>query len=435
MPSDPSNIILNTVLIVLLIILNGIVVLFNTAIDSVSRNKIKSLVVDEENPKAIKLVNLLEKPLTYLYTNRLLNFIFLLIAFTMTLMTYDYNEFVIIIVFAATVFIFDEVLPRKIALSHREAIALSFVDLQTFLCLILKPIVWLLLLISNIFLKILRQETDVDDGEFSEEEVMSMLEVGQESGVLKEEGKKMINSIFAFDDELAYEIMTPRTDVFLIDINDPTEEYLDELMELRYSRIPVCENETDNIIGILHIKDYLIKAREDGFENVDIRGILRKPYFVPDTKNIDALFFELQKSRQHIAILIDEYGGFSGIVTMEDIIEEVMGDIDDEYDEEENSIERLDENTFILDGNLPLDDLDDELNLSLESDTSETIGGFLIDILGEIPKEDDINRTIEYQNFIFRIISVKDRRIEKIKMYIWPKVISENDSENNNHEE
>ena len=179
---------------------------------------------------------------------------------------------------------------------------------------------------------------------------MEMLEAGQESGELKEEGKKMITGVFAFDDILAYEIMTPRTDVFAIDINDEPSEYIDELMSLKYSRIPVYEDDSDNIIGILNIKDYLIQARELGFDNVDIRAILRTPYFVPETKNIDSLFVELQKTKQHIAILIDEYGGFSGIVTMEDIIEEVMGEIDDEYDEEEPEIKQIRSDTWQLDG-------------------------------------------------------------------------------------
>ena len=247
---------------------------------------------------------------------------------------------------------------------------------------------------------------------------MSMLEVGQESGVLKEEGKKMINSIFAFDDKLAYEIMTPRTDVFLIDIDDPAEEYIDDLMTLRYSRIPVCREETDNIIGILNVKDFLIKAREASFETVEIEPILRKPYFVPETKNIDSLFFELQKTKQQIAILIDEYGGFSGIVTMEDIIEQVMGDIDDEYDEEEEIIDKVDENIYLVDGDVSLDDLDEELGVDLQSDSSETIGGFIIDLLGEIPDENDVGRIVEFENYQMKIMAVSDRRIERVKIYI-----------------
>ena len=266
--------------------------------------------------------------------------------------------------------------------------------------------------------KFWKKLTNQTNGSQMEEEVMSILEAGQESGVLKEEGKKMINSIFALDDKLAYEIMTPRTDVFVIDIEDPPEEYVDDLMKLRYSRIPVCQGETDNIIGILNIKDYLIQAWEKGFESVDIASILRAPYFVPETKNIDALLFELQKMKQQIAILIDEYGGFSGIVTMEDIIEQVVGDIDDEYDEEEEIIDKVDDNIYLVDGDVSLEDLDEELGIDLTSETSETIGGFLIDMLGEIPDENDVGRIIEFENYQFKIMAIQDRRIERVKIYI-----------------
>ena len=142
---------------------------------------------------------------------------------------------------------------------------------------------------------------------------------------------------------------------------------------------------------------------------------------MPDTKNIDSLFFELQMSKQQIAVLIDEYGGFSGIVTMEDIIEQVMGDIDDEYDEEEEIIDKIDDNTYLVDGDVDLDDLDEELGIDLKSDNSETIGGFLIDILGEIPDESDIGRIIEFEDYKFKIMSVKERRIERVKIYMLDK--------------
>ena len=261
-----------------------------------------------------------------------------------------------------------------------------------------------------------------------EEEVMSILEESQGNGEIREEGKKMINAIFAFDDKLAHEIMTPRTDVFMIDIQDPIDEFIEDLMRLQYSRIPVCDGDSDNIIGILHVKDYMIKAYQDGFENVDIRSILRKAYFVPETKKIDTLFFELQKTKQHIAILIDEYVGFAGIVTMEDIIEEVMGDIDDEYDEEETEIVKVDENTYMIDGNTDLDDINDELGLELVSENSETLGGFIIELLGDLPDEEEKeDKVIEYENLVFKIESVKDRRIEKVKLYITPE--SSNGSE------
>ena len=319
--------------------------------------------------------------------------------------------------------------PRKLGLQHDEKIADATETLLNTVATVVRPVTFLLMLTANILLKLFRQETQVVDGSFSEEEVMSMLEVGQESGVLKEEGRKMINSIFAFDDKLAYECMTPRTDVFMIDIDDPIEEYLDDLMALRYSRIPVYRDDSDNIIGILNVKDYFRQAREDSFETVAIEPILRKAYFVPETKNIDSLFFELQKLKQQIAILIDEYGGFSGIVTMEDIIEQVMGDIDDEYDEEEEIIDKVDENIYLVDGDVNLDDLHEELGVNLESETSETIGGFIIDMLGEIPDESAVGRIVAYENFELKIMAVQDRRIERVKIYILDKPAESTDSD------
>ena len=294
---------------------------------------------------------------------------------------------------------------------------------------IAKPFVWLLSTSVTLLLKLTRQNAaGVEDG-FSEDEVMSMVEVGQESGFIKEDGARMINSIFAFDDKLAYEIMTPRTDVFAIDIDDPLEEYIDELMELRFSRIPVFEEDTDNIIGILNIKDYLISARDKGFENVNIREILRKAYFIPESKNIDALFSELKNSKQHIAILIDEYGGFSGIVTMEDLVEEIMGEIDDEFDEVMEEIVSLGDNKYLIDGLISLSDLNEELDLSLESENSETLGGYILEILGEIPDEDlQEYPEIRDENLCFRIEAVTDRRIEKVRLEILP-VEEEEDEE------
>ena len=228
----------------------------------------------------------------------------------------------------------------------------------------------------------------------------------------------MIDSIFEFDDLLAYEIMTPRTDVFMIDLQDDKEEYFEELMELRHSRIPVCDGDTDNIIGLLLVKDYLLKGASAGFDDIDIKEIMREPYLVPETKNIDSLFVELQKTKQHIAILIDEYGGFSGIVSIEDIIEQIVGDIDDEFDDEDRIIEKISDTEYIVDGNVYLDDLDEETGIELESDNSETIGGFIIDYIGEIPKESSTYSPIKYENITFQILEVRDRRIEKVRISI-----------------
>lgn len=327
---------------------------------------------------------------------------------------------VILLLFLATfmVLVFGEIYPKKWAAQKLDRAASLTENPVKWILFPLRPLLWFMSATGNFLLRITGQKIHLDDEEFSEEEVMSMLETGQETGALKEEGKKMIDSIFAFDDKFAYEIMTPRTNVFAININDPSEKYIDTLMELRYSRIPVFDEDSDNIIGIIHIKDYLIKAREAGFENVDLHEILRKPFFVPDTKYIDTLFFELQKTRQHIAILIDEYGGFSGIVTLEDIIEEVMGNIDDEYDEEEPKIQVVGEDTYRIDGTMYLDDINDELQTDLASENIETLGGLLIEILGEIPGDGNPGTVVHYGKYTFTIESVQDRRIGKVLVHI-----------------
>ncbi len=451
MSSDPGNIWGQLILLAVLILINAYFAAAEMAIVSVNKNRIRTL-AQEGNKKAKALNELIDEP------NKFLSAIQVVITLAGFLTSaeaaisfsddvsvwlegfnipYSYEISVIVVTLVLSFFtlVFGELFPKRLAMLHADGIAMTVVKPILFISNVFKPFVWLLSITVTLLLKICRQRTDVTNVEYSEDDIVSMLEAGQESGELKEEGKKMITGIFAFDDMLAYEVMTPRTDVFSIDINAPTEEYIDELMELRYSRIPVYEDDNDDIIGILYIKDYLIKAREDGFDNVDIGAILRKPYFVPETKNIDSLFYELQTTKQHIAILIDEYGGFSGIVTMEDIIEEVMGDIDDEYDEEEPDIEKIAEHTYVMDGSMDLDDIDEELDINLVSDNSETIGGFIIDILGEIPDEDDVGKEVTFENFKFRIDSIRDRRIEQITMTIMPENTEEENSNSRNNNE
>lgn len=420
MSEDPINLSNSTYVMVavIMVFLNGLITLSNSAMEAVSRNRISQWVEEDKNDvKSARLLKFAERPYLYRYPNKLLNYIFMSVGFFSIIFMTE-KLILLLVVYFLCLLSFSEIFPRKLAKQRSEELARGLCGLQNIVSILMFPIIWVALKFANVILLIFKLKTDVDEQEYSEEEIMSILEVGQLTGSLKEEGKKMIGSIFQFDDERAYEIMTPRTDVFMIDITDPPEEYVDQLMKLRYTRMPVCRNGSDDIIGILHIKDYLIKARESGFDKVNIEEILREPYFVPETKKIDTLFVELQKERQHIAILIDEYGGFSGIVTVEDIIEEIVGEIDDEYDEAEVYIEKIEDDTYLVDGNVDLDNLNEELGTNLMSETSETLGGFIIDILGEIPQDGYINQTIEFDNILFTILSVKERRIEKIRLKI-----------------
>ena len=415
------------ILILAIMIFNGLVVACKRALDYIDRNVIKDMLEDEPDNKKLQTVTaFLAKPSKYHYADHAASFISIVVCFALfNVLMYTAgpaDNILLLLLFNLGFYIIytalSDILPKKLAAQASEAAGVGLIGFQKFIYFITLPLVWICRGIANVFLRIMGKATDVDDSYFSEDKVMSMLDRGQESGEIKEEGRKMIDSIFEFDDLLAYEIMTPRTDVFMFDLDDDRNEYFEELMELKHSRIPVYMGDPDNIVGILHIKDYLYNATKKGFDNVDIKKLLRPAYFVPETKNIDSLFRELQLEKQHLAILIDEYGGVSGIVSVEDIIEQIVGDIDDEFDEEDRIIEKVNDTTFIVDGNVYLDDLEEETGIELESETSETVGGFIIDLMGEIPKEKVKYPSISYGDYDFTIVSVKDRRIEKLRIEI-----------------
>ena len=424
MTDDSWPLYLPVCIILVIMIINSLVVASKRALDYIDRNVIKERLEDEPENKRLQAVTaFLAKPSKYHYADHAASFISIIAAF-MIFNVFMYGRVNAPLLLACNLGFYiiytslSDILPKKIAAQSSEETGVNLIGFQQFIYVITFPLVWICKGIANVFLKIMGKKTDVDDSYFSEDKVMSMLDRGQESGEIKEEGRRMIDSIFEFDDLLAYEIMTPRTDVFMIDLDDDRSEYFDEMMELTHSRIPVYKGDPDNIVGILHIKDYLYNATRKGFDNINLKKLLRPAYFVPETKNIDALFRELQLNRQHLAILIDEYGGFSGIVTVEDIIEQIVGDIDDEFDEEDRIIEKIDDNTFIVDGNVYLDDLEKETGVELESDTSETIGGFIIDLMGEIPKERVRYEPVRYEDYEFTILKVRDRRIEKVRIVV-----------------
>ena len=430
MPDDSLPGYLYFVLIIIIMVLNALVVASKRALDNIDRNLIKEMLEDDPDNRKLKSVTgFISKPPKYHYADhaaQVFNVVASFILLNTFLFRNDLYEGInlILITAAANIAFYivytalSDILPKKLAAQSSESAGVGLVGFQKFVYITTLPLVWVCKDIANIILRIMGKQTDVDDAYFSEDKVMSMLDRGQESGEIKEEGRKMIDSIFEFDDLLAYEIMTPRTDVFMIDLRDDRDEYFDEMMELTHSRIPVYDGDPDNIVGILHIKDYLYNGAKKGFDNIKIKKLLRPAYFVPETKNVDALFREMQLRKHHLAILIDEYGGFSGIVSVEDIIEQIVGDIDDEFDEEDRVIDLVDDNTFIVDGNVYLDDLEEETGVELESETSETIGGFIIDLMGEIPKARVKYDPIRFENYEFTILKVKDRRIEKVQIVI-----------------
>lgn len=409
------------VLIVILTLINAFFASAEMAIVSINKNKIRHL-AEEGNKKAKLLENLMNEPSNFLSTIQvgitLAGFFASASAATgisgqlaklLDSLSVPYSsnvaQIVVTILLSYVTLVFGELFPKRIALKKAEAIAMFSIKPIIFISKIALPYVKLLSGSTNLLLRITKLNDDDLEEKVSKEEIRSLIEVGQEHGVINETEKDMIESIFEFDDTISKEIMTPRTDVYLLNIDTPIAEAIDELLEERFSRIPVFEDDIDNIIGILYMKDFIVQARKVGFENVNIREILHQPYFVPETKNIDILFRELQANKKTMAILIDEYGGFSGILTIEDLIEEVMGNINDEDDHEEPHIEKLDNKTYVANGLLSLDDLADSLHMELEDGYTDTLGGFLINLLGSIPKDGE-TYNLTYENITFNIEEV-----------------------------
>ena len=432
-PEPNVSILAQVILIGVLTLMNAFFASAEMAIVSINKNKIR-LLSENGNKKAKLIEKLIEEPTKFLSTIQVgITFAgFFASASAATGISEQLGNYLcevgipygnnvafigITILLSYITLVFGELFPKRIALQKSETIAMFSVKPIIIISKIASPFIKILSLSTSLLLKITGMDSENLEEKVSKEEIKSLVEVGQEHGVINETEKEMINSIFEFDDKLAKEVMTPRTEVYLINIDLSIDEYLDELLAMKYSRIPVYEGDIDNIIGILYIKDYIVEAKKYGFNNVDVRSILQKPYFVPESKNIDELFKELQGTKKHIAILIDEYGGFAGIATIEDLIEEVMGNIEDEYDDEEPEISKLDSNKFLIDGLVLIDEINEKLHLNLASDNCDTISGFLIDIMGTIPNEGE-DKTIEYENCIFKIQEVKEKRINKVELYI-----------------
>ena len=433
MDPEPMSLVSQFILILVLTLLNAFFASAEMAIVSVNRNRIKML-ADDGNKKASLLVDLLEEPNKFLSTIQvgitLAGFfssasaatgISEVIGASLSQLGIPYAQsislVVITIILSYFTLVFGELVPKRIALQKSEQMAMLSVRPIVFVFKFAKPFVKLLSLSTNVLLRVIgMSDTDLEE-KVSREEIKSLVDAGEEYGVINQIEKEMINSIFDFDDKLAKEVMTPRTEVYMINIKLPLS--IEELLEENYSRIPVYEGDMDNIIGILYLKDFLHEAYQVGFENVGIKKLLHRPYFVPECKNIDQLFKELQKSKKHLAVLIDEYGGFSGIVTIEDLIEEVMGDINDEYDDDDPVIRKIDNDTYIVNGLISIKELNDKLQLNLDEETEDydTLGGFLINQIDYIPSETE-ECMVEYENLLFKVQCVKDKRIETVKIHM-----------------
>ncbi len=308
--------------------------------------------------------------------------------------------------------VFGELVPKRLAMKHYEKISFATIGVIRGISIITAPFVKLLTTVTNGISKIFGVG-ESDEETVTEEEIKMMVNQGEEKGTIKEEEKELINNVFEFNDITVSEIMTHRKDIFAVDINISNEELLRELSreEYRYSRIPVYDETIDEVKGILYVKDVLKNINKKNFK---VTNVVKEAYFISQNRLINEVFKELQKNKMQIAIIVDEYGGTAGLITMEDILEELVGDIYDEYDKVEKEYEKIDENTYMLSGSLPIYDVNKLLNAEIPEGDYDTLSGFLQEELGRIP-EDEEKPVIETEKVTYKIEEYEDKRIIKVK--------------------
>lgn len=417
------------IIIFVLIGINAFFAASEMAIVSVRQSRLKPL-IDEGKKSAILVNNFIEEPSKLLatiqigitfagflasaigaqgITNRLISFLQVhnvpyagLIA---TLVVTGLLAFVTLVV--------GELVPKRLALEKSDKIALFVAGTINLLSKIASPVVKLLTVTTNIIVKLFGGSAKAGGENITEEEIRLMINVGEEKGIFQETETEMINSIFEFDDTVAKEVMTPRTDIIAINTETKLEEILDIIVEENFSRIPVYEDSIDKVIGILYVKDLFGMVKKDFQWDLSLKDIIRPAYFVPEYKKIDELFKEMQKSKTHIAIVIDEYGGTAGLITIEDLLEEIVGNIFDEYDEDVTDYEKIDENTYIVSGMLDIDEINDIMDTRIPEEEFDTISGMVLSLSGKMPEVGD---EVQFENIRFRIEEVDDKRISKIKI-------------------
>ena len=322
---------------------------------------------------------------------------------------------------------FGVLLPKKIASRIPEKWAYTFVNQAFFLITVLSPLTGLISVTVNLVLRLFGAHGGDDENDVTEEEIISMVNEGHEQGIIQASEARMINNIFEYGDKEAQDIMTHRNSIIGVDGNMLLKDVIPFILSENNSRYPVYDENIDHIIGILHLKDAMRFHRQEGNMELpikEIEGLLREPHFVPQTKNIDELFKEMQSEKLQMVIVIDEYGQTDGLVAMEDILEEIVGNIMDEYDEDTEYIEEKSENEFIIEGKTPLEELEEKFDISFAEEEFETLNGFLISKLDRIPEEDE-QFDVDVQGYNFKILKVENKMIASVLVTKLPEVVKE----------
>lgn len=432
METGPYHSLITTLSIILLLFINGVFTAIHTGLISLNTSKLEedSLNGDEKAGSVLKILsnqdrlnqsfeiaNIIFSLLTIAYFAKRLREVSSDGYFWGGILSERWVTIVAIVVYTILKLIFVDKIPQRIGVRFPMEITKRATGITKLIMLLTKPIVAFTTAVTNLFMNIFGIEAKNIQKQVTGEQIKSIVQIGEDQGILRPMESKMIHSIMAFDDLLAEEIMTARTDVFMIDINDKDKEYLEEFVKIKHARIPVYDGEVDNILGIVYTKDFLLEATKVGLRNVEIKEILRPAYFAPDKIETDKLFSDMQKKHIHMAILIDEYGGFSGVVTMEDLIEEIVGDIDDSYDYDIPEIKENGRDVFVVKASVGIKDLNEKINIDIDEDNEnyDSLGGFILDRLGYIPEEDS-KLSFDYNGYEIKILYIEDNRIKAVRI-------------------
>ncbi|EAG6980934.1 HlyC/CorC family transporter [Listeria monocytogenes] len=431
MNPDPESqqIILQLILIVVLTMLNAFFASAEMALVSLNKNRVKSQ-AETGDKKAVMLAKLVDDPSKFLATIQvgitLAGFFSSASAATSiatrlesvfggSSFAKELSIIVVTIVLSYITLVFGELYPKRLALQKSEKIARVSVRPIMAVGVVLRPFVKFLSFSTDILVKLTRMEKNTDNEKMTREEMQLLIETGRRDGVIEVEELQMLRGVFEMDNKYAREVMVPRTDAFMVEAEIESEELCDALLSENFSRVPVYTGDQDSVLGILHMKDFFAEARKSGFENIDVKALVKDAYFAQETMFIDDLLKNMQRTRNQMAILMDEYGGVAGIVTVEDLLEEIVGEIDDENDVFSDEVKKIDETTFIVEGRMPLDDFNEMFHVELPSRGVDTVAGFVLTLTGTIPEEDD-KVVVEYGTLRFTVEEMNDARLVSVRV-------------------
>jgi len=431
-----ASMIIKLATLFLLILVNAFFSAGETAIITLNDNKMNKM-ADDGHKKAKKIIKLTNESAAFLSTTQIgmtlasflvsasasRNFLDLLssrfiIWFGIETETgaSTFNAVALVVITLITSYfalVLGELVPKKIAMQKPEPVAFFVVNPLLVTKAVFSPFIKLLSVSANTVIRIIGLDPHASEEVVTEEEIRMLVDVGEEKGVIEETQREMINNIFEFDDITVGEIMRHRTEISAVSIDSPLSKLVEEAIEEGYSRIPVFEEDLDNIVGIIYVKDLLQYVGKAVPKSVTPRDLMRFVHHVPETKKCGELFTEMTEQRISMAVIVDEYGGTAGLITLEDLIESIVGKIEDEYDDEADEITEIDEDTFIIEGTTLLDEVNEMLQIALPDGDYDTIGGFIISLLGRIPKEDETPE-VEACGYTFTVEKIEEKRIERI---------------------